>query len=160
MQIRPYVPADRAACLAIFEGNMPRYFALGEWSDFARWLDAQDAGQLAYPENLAEPYFVVEDNRQVIACGGFCAHRRQLVVGLAWGMVRHDLHRQGIGRTLLEHRLQLAHTHYPAYAVVLDTSQHSYPFFERLGFRVMRIIPDGYGPGLDRYDMLRPAQRQ
>jgi len=157
MTIRPYSPADRAACLAIFEGNMPRYFVPEELPGFARWLDAQDAGRLAYPESLAEPYFVVENDGQVVACGGLGVLLDQPLLTMAWGMVRHDLHGQGIGRALLRHRLQLAETAYPSYAVVLDTSQHTYPFFEKLGFQVTKITPDGYGPGLHRYDMQRPA---
>lgn len=158
MKIRPYAPADHAACLAIFAGNLPRYFAPAELPDFARWLDAQDAGRLAYPESLAEPYFVVEEAGQVVACCGLGILPGRPWLTMAWGMVRSDLHRQGIGRALLQHRLQLAATRYPSYMVALDTSQHTYPFFEKLGFQIMKITPDGYGPGLDRYDMERPAQ--
>ncbi|MDO7874541.1 GNAT family N-acetyltransferase [Hymenobacter sp. ASUV-10] len=159
MTIRPYTPADRAACLAIFESNMPRYFAPDELPGFARWLDAQDAGRLAYAESLAEPYFVVEVAGQVVACGGLGIYLKQPLLTMAWGMVRNDLHHQGTGRALLQHRLQFAATHHPSYAVVLDTSQHTYPFFEKLGFQVTKVTPDGYGPGLHRYDMQRPAQR-
>ena len=153
MTIRPYAPADRAACLAIFESNMPRYFVPEELPGFARWLDAQDAGQLAYAESLAELYFVVEDDGQVVACGGLGIYLDQPLLTMAWGMVRNDSQHQGIGRALLRHRLQLAETTYPSYAVVLDTSQHTYPFFEKLGFQVTKITPDGYAPGLHRYDM-------
>lgn len=157
MTIRPYSPADRAACLSIFGSNMPRYFVPDELPAFARWLDAQDAGQLAYPESLAEPYFVVEKAGQVVACGGLGIVLDRTWLTMAWGMVHHDLHGQGIGRALLQHRLQFANEHYSNYAVALDTSQHTYPFFEKLGFQVTKITPDGYGPGLHRYDMQRPA---
>lgn len=39
------------------------------------------------------------------------------------------------------------------HAVELDTSQHTRGFYERVGFRVERVVPDGYAPGLDRCDM-------
>ena len=34
-----------------------------------------------------------------------------------------------------------------------DTSQHTYRFFEKFGFNVKQISKNGYGVGLDRYDM-------
>jgi ribosomal-protein-alanine N-acetyltransferase len=133
---------------------MPRYLASDELPGFARWLDA---GRLAYPENLAEPYFVVEDTGQVVAGGGFCVQPDQHLLTMAWGMVRYDLHRQGIGRKLLHRRLQFADAQLPNCTVALDTSQHTYSFFEKQGFRITKIMPDGYGPRLDRYDMERSA---
>jgi hypothetical protein len=33
--------------------------------------------------------------------------------------------------------------------------QHTVGFYERLGFRTVRIDPEGYGPGLDRCEMER-----
>jgi len=38
--------------------------------------------------------------------------------------------------------------------VRFDTSQHTQGFYRRFGFVVEGITPDGYGPGLDRWDML------
>jgi N-acetylglutamate synthase-like GNAT family acetyltransferase len=159
MLIRSYSPADRAACLAIFTSNMPRYFAVDELPGFARWLDAQDAGELAYPEeSLAEPYFVGEEAGRVVACGGLGILRDRPWLTMAWGMVAAELHCQGFGRALLLHRLHYAAQHHPSYTVALDTSQHTFYFFEKLGFEVIKITPDGYAPGLHRYDMQRNAQ--
>lgn len=158
MLIRPYAAADRKACLALFESNTPPYFAPEELPAFVRWLDAQDGGQLLYAENQAKPYFVAEINGKVRACGGLCVHRHTTQLILAWGMVAADLHRRGIGRALLLHRLQFAAHHYPDHTALLDTSQHSFPFFEKLGFEVIKITPNGYAPGLHRYDMQRTAQ--
>ena len=41
---------------------------------------------------------------------------------------------------------QIAHT----WCVLIDTSQHTAPFFARFGFEALRTIPDGYEPGLVR----------
>lgn len=38
--------------------------------------------------------------------------------------------------------------------VALDTSQHTAPFYARPDFREVRRTPSGYGPGLDRVDMI------
>ncbi|MGC4005213.1 MAG: hypothetical protein QM811_19675 [Pirellulales bacterium] len=44
---------------------------------------------------------------------------------------------------------QIAH----ARCVLLDTSQHTAPFFARFGFETTRTIADGYEPGLDKIFM-------
>jgi hypothetical protein len=43
--------------------------------------------------------------------------------------------------------------------VQLGTSQHSKEFFARFGFQTTRVTPDGYAPGLDRYDMTLSRER-
>ena len=35
----------------------------------------------------------------------------------------------------------------------LHTTQHSAGFFARFGFETQQITQDGYGSGMDRYDM-------
>jgi len=38
--------------------------------------------------------------------------------------------------------------------VVIETSQHTRGFYEGLGFRLTALVPDGFGPGIDRCDMV------
>jgi hypothetical protein len=38
--------------------------------------------------------------------------------------------------------------------VALETSQHTFGFFEREGFVTEQITRDWYAPGLDRYEMI------
>jgi hypothetical protein len=52
MRVRDYSIADRGACLAVFDGNVPEFFIPPERADFAAFLDA-----------LPGPYLVVEDWR-------------------------------------------------------------------------------------------------
>ncbi|RIH83073.1 Acetyltransferase (GNAT) domain protein [Calidithermus terrae] len=77
-------------------------------------------------------------------------------------MVHRRHHGGGLGKRLLLERLyRLAQ--YPEVAFIrLDTSQHTCGFFEKLGFATIKTEPNGYAPGLDRYDMqlwLEPAAR-
>lgn len=147
--IRGYTASDRAACLALFDGNTPRFFATSERAEFERFLD-RHAAEWAFR--------VIDRDRQVVACGGFAVGTDGRTAHLCWGMVAHGLHRQGLGRRLAEARLAAASAHPGICDVHLDTSQHSYRFYARLGFRTERVTPDGYGPGLDRYDMVRPIR--
>ncbi|MDB5440025.1 MAG: family N-acetyltransferase [Caulobacteraceae bacterium] len=148
MMIEPYQPGDRDACLAVFDSNTPRFFRPDEREAFAAFLDAPPG-----------PYLVGRREGAIVACGGYgedpCAPGSWL---LCWGMVVAHLHRQGLGRALLQARLRAA-AEAPGFRELrLNTSQHSSGFFERLGFVVTEVERDGYGPGLDRYAMSRLAR--
>jgi GNAT superfamily N-acetyltransferase len=146
MLVRAYTPADRDACLAVFDGNVPHYFAAHERAEFAAFLDA-----------LPGPYLVIEDGADgVIACGGWAANPSTRDADLCWGMVRHDRHGTGVGRRLLDERLARMHddpTSRAVESVAIKTSQHTRGFYERRGFRAERVIADGFAPGIDRCDM-------
>jgi N-acetylglutamate synthase-like GNAT family acetyltransferase len=75
------------------------------------------------------------------------------VAALTWGMVRRDLHRQGIGRDLLHYRLKAIRADGRAKVVRLRTVPLVQEFFARQGFDVVDVVPNGYGPGLDRVTM-------
>jgi hypothetical protein len=144
MKLREYGAADRAVCLALFDGNTPEFFHAAERQDFAQFLD-----------DLPGPYFVLEsDSGDVIACGGYALPAGGSSAGLCWGMVARALHRGGVGRLLLVARLDhLCRATEGDLVVVLETSQWSEGFFARLGFSATQRVPDGFGPGLDRVRM-------
>ncbi|WP_102128138.1 GNAT family N-acetyltransferase [Deinococcus planocerae] len=147
--IRPFTPTDRAACLALFDSNVPEFFLPPERAEFELWLDKPfDSGE--YGE-----YFVLEDEGRVVACGGVWLDPQhpERPAGFSWGMVARDAHRRGHGSVLLRFRLERLRE-LGAREVHLDTSQHTAPFYARFGFREVRRVPDGYGPGLDRVDMV------
>jgi L-amino acid N-acyltransferase YncA len=153
MLIRPYTPADRQACIEIFKSNMPVFFAPHELGDFENWLTAKDHVEIAYKSNESEYYYVVEQDNLVVACGGFYIPQNCGEARMAWGMVENSLHKKGIGRQFLEFRINQIRLINPEIGIALDTTQHSYRFFEKLGFKVTKILKDAYAPGLDRYDM-------
>ncbi|MBO9664557.1 GNAT family N-acetyltransferase [Dokdonella sp.] len=154
-QVRQYRPQDRAACLALFESNVPEYFAEAERADFIDQLD-----------NLEGPYLVVGNGGAVVACGGFQADRKDpSIAALCWGMVRRDLHGSRLGEALLVARLDLIATNPAFESVVIETTPMSRGFFERYGFVAGRVVADGFVPGYDlvemtlRLDRLRAGRR-
>jgi N-acetylglutamate synthase-like GNAT family acetyltransferase len=148
--LRLFQPHDRAACLALFDSNAPPFFAPEERPDFERFLN-----------HPPETYFVVEDRPgRVVACGGFAANPSAGLGELTWGMVARTEHGKGIGRFLLRARLLLLAQRHEIARVRLDTSQHTRGFFERDGFVVVSHTPDGYAPGLHRYEMTLPLDRE
>jgi N-acetylglutamate synthase-like GNAT family acetyltransferase len=137
---REYVPTDLEACLAIFDSNTPKYFAPAERTDFISHFAEEQI------------YFVLEQQGYVVACGGLEEVRSGVWV-LTYGMVRQDLHGQGLGTRLLEERLDWLRGR-GAEELHLDTTQHSRGFFARFGFVERGFVANGYGQGLDRFDMV------
>ncbi len=143
LRIRPYMGADHAACLAIFASNLPKFFAEYEREMFASYLlqDRKD-----------ESYFVAESEGSIRACGGFAVSEYG-VAYLLWGMVEAQWHRRGLGSELLQWRLQRIREIPHAWCVLIDTSQHTAPFYERFGFSAFHQVNDGYQLGLDKIYM-------
>jgi ribosomal protein S18 acetylase RimI-like enzyme len=142
MNLRPYTSTDFEACLAIFDSNVPRFFAPEERAEFIEFLE-QPMGV----------YFVVEDElKALIGCGGYGEIKGIGV--LTWGMVRHDLHKQGVGRFLLRERIAHLKAYQPHLREIhMNTSQHSVNFFEREGFRATKVKMNGFAPGLHEYHL-------
>ncbi|RPE12955.1 GNAT family N-acetyltransferase [Chitinophaga lutea] len=159
MIIRPYTPADKPGCISAFESNMPRFFAPAELEDYSRWLDGLAIRD--EPEAGIDNYFVAENDGRVIGCGGFYLDREKQEATMAWGLISNEHHKKGWGKELFMYRLNVIRSLCARCRVILDTTQHSFPFFEKIGFNVVKITKDFYGEGLDRYDMeLLPATEQ
>jgi N-acetylglutamate synthase-like GNAT family acetyltransferase len=151
IEILAYNDNFKQGCLAAFQSNIPVYFTPEEINDFTNFLE-----QRAMPkENEIQStfYYVLLKNNEVIGCGGFGERERDGTVTLAWGLVHSDFHKQGVGKLLLQHRLTEARKVYPSKTIYLDTTQYSYPFFEKFGFKTTKITIDFYMKGMHRYDM-------
>ena len=144
VEIRPFTETDGEHCLALFDSNTPSYFAESERTDFEKFL--------ANPDGR---YFVLEHEGVTVGSGGYAIRAEHQRAKLVWGMVRADLHGHGLGRFLLLFRLReigrLGHVE----IVEIKTSQKSAPFFEKQGFKVIRVVPDEFGPGLHEVEMVK-----
>jgi ribosomal protein S18 acetylase RimI-like enzyme len=144
MRLRAYLPADQDDCLALFDSNVPKFFAPHERAEFAEFL-----------ETGHDPYFVVVDDQgYIVGCGGYFINRERASAGLTWGMVANAQHRQGVGRFLLLARLQQICQEPDVQRILLNTSQHTYGFFEKVGFVVEAIVENGFAEGLHEYKMV------
>ena len=117
--------------------------------------DPQQASPLEVVRELPGPYLVLTDaGGAIVGCGGYAIDQDEPGrADLCWGMVRQEKHRRGYGRTLVHARIDAAKRDPAVRVIALDTSQHTTGFYERFGFRVTKVEPDGYGPGLDRCEM-------
>lgn len=144
--VRPYCPGDFAACLALFDGNVPQFFAAREREEFVGFL--RDHGDL--------PYLVIEQGGAVVACGGFEVRDGPdgLKRGsLTWGMVARERQGQGLGRVLTAARLDALRAVPGVEVVGIETSQHTAGFYAGFGFKAVHVAQDGFGSGIDRWEM-------
>jgi N-acetylglutamate synthase-like GNAT family acetyltransferase len=155
MKIRAYIHSDRDACIGLFKSNMPYDFLPSELPDFINWLDRREPEQQATAQqSFIDQYFVAEADGRLTGCGGCYIDLDKKEATMTWGMVDRSLHKQGIGRALLQYRIDFIKAVNPDYTIVLNTTQFSAPFFKRMGFSVVTITKDFYSVGFDRYDMI------
>jgi predicted N-acetyltransferase YhbS len=144
-RLRAFQDSDIGACLSLFDSNVPTFFAPQERAEFDQFL--RELPSVA-------DFFVIELGQgEIAACGGLEYVAERGIACLCWGMVRRDLHGRGLGKLLTQHRLDAARRKSEITRVAIDTSQHTAPFYEKFGFAIRTVSPDGYGPGLDRHDM-------
>lgn len=146
---RPYTPADKADCLALFDGNCPPFFDPGERPLFEAFLD-DPAGE----------YFVLVEDKRVLGCGGFTIDLDEATgersARFTWGMVDREAHGKGLGRLLTETRLARIRELPGLAAVNLGTTPMIAPFFRHMGFAELETVKDGYAPGMDKVRMAMP----
>ncbi len=132
----------RAACVDVFDSNVPDYFLPSERAQFEAFLD-----------DLPGPYFVGESGGRVVACGGIALSDEGGRADLCWGMVHRSVHRRGLGRRLTRYRVEEARGLPGVRQIALQTSQHTKDFYRSLGFEIVEVEADGFGEGMDRLDL-------
>lgn len=151
--IHKYEATDKDSCMQIFKTNVPTYFTLEEVNEFERFLT-----KLSDPEATDNPpYYVMELENKLIGCGGF-GDKKGIdgtdAITFVWGMIDRSYHKKGFGEQLLQFRLEEINAQFPNKQVILDTTQFSYTFFEKYGFKTVKITENSYGEGMHRYDMI------
>jgi N-acetylglutamate synthase-like GNAT family acetyltransferase len=129
MELRPYVSADREACLQVFDSNVPAFLNAASRVDFETFLD--------HPPG---PYFVMEHDGRVLGCGGYKVTPESGHGELVWGMIRNDAQRLGLGRLLLMFRLREVGKVGGIHSVRAETSRQAARFFEGQGFKMAGAV--------------------
>ncbi|HLG40392.1 MAG TPA: GNAT family N-acetyltransferase [Chitinophagaceae bacterium] len=139
--IRKYKPSDRKHVLFLLEQNTPEYFAPSEKKDLLEFLAEHPV-----------TYFVYEIGRQVVGCGGY--HLESPNKGrISWNIIHPDYKGAGIGKKLVIYCLEILKQKHGLSEIIVKTSNLSYGFYEKLGFKLSRIKNDYWGKGLDLYQM-------
>jgi len=140
--LRVYHSADRECCLAIYSENEPGHFPPGFSDVFEQTLDRPDYLKL-----------VLNVQGRLAAVGAIGLFPRMIGlqnVWLAFGMVRPDVHGQGLGTALLLARLAALPEPKLPMKVLLSNVARSESFLERFGFEYQGQMPGlAGGPMLD-----------
>ena len=145
MKLQSYFPAFEKDCLSIFDSNVPAFFASQERETFRGFLNRQ-----IHPYY----YFVVCDtSEKIIACGGMKLEPASHSAMLRWDMVTGEIQKQGVGTFLTLSRLHLLSQNPDVQMINLYTSQHTYQFYEKMGFVLQYVVPNGIVAGMDEYYM-------
>jgi GNAT superfamily N-acetyltransferase len=134
MDIRPYEPRDRDACLAIFDSLTPAFLDTSARPHFEAWLD-----------DPSGPFFVLEHDDVRVGCGGYTVDATEAT--LHWGMVRADCQGKGIGRFLLMYRVREIGRTGNVAMILAHSPAPSVGFFEKQGFRANGISIPSSLPG-------------
>jgi ribosomal-protein-alanine N-acetyltransferase len=140
--IRPYHTTDRENVLLLLDLNTPKYFAAEEKKDFIFYLD-----------NEIEYYYVVELDNAIIACGGFNFAKDDTNGFIAWDIVHPDFQGKGVGKSLLNFRIEQLQSFDSVNKITVRTSQHVFAFYEKAGFKLVDIKENYWADGFDLYQM-------
>ena len=140
--IRPYTEIDQNRILAIFQLNTPEFFSQEEESDLIQYLKSE-----------TEEYFVIEDEGQVIGCGGI-NYENDFTMGIiSWDIIHPEYQGKGVGGQLLKHRLDLLKSNTSIQKIIVRTSQIVFRFYEKAGFELKEVKTDYWAKGFDLYHM-------
>lgn len=140
--IRSYQSVDKPQLLALLNLNIPRYFAHSEVADFSDYLD-----------NNVEAYFVIEEAKHIVGCGGINYFPREATARISWDIIHPDYHGQGMGRALTLHRINEIKKNPAIKTILVRTTQLTYHFYEKMGFELERIEKEFWAKGFDLYQM-------
>lgn len=142
MKIRPYQTKDKEAIIQLFRSNIPQYFDPSE-----------EAGLIDYLDNQLEDYFVLEEQGNVIGAGGINYTFQDKTACLSWDIIKPEFHGKGLGRRLCEHRLKHIQQQPEIERVEVRTAQNTFRFYEKMGFKLIRVVEDYWAKGYDLYEM-------
>ena len=149
-KIKKYSTSDYDQCVNIFKSNIPEYFAKDELSDFQDYIKNISKTK----DGWTDSFYILKRDKKIVGCAGLGLNKSKKIATLSWGMVDKNYHRNGIGTELTNYRLNLLQSYKLDLKIRLDTSQHSYLFYEKFGFKIEDIEKDGYEKGMHKYYMV------
>ncbi|RXJ44606.1 GNAT family N-acetyltransferase [Gelidibacter gilvus] len=140
--IRRYSQKDKIKVIDLLRRNTPKYF---------------DPSEEQYLENYLthelEDYFIFEENSEIIGAGGINYLPEEKLARISWDIIDLKSHGKGIGRTLIQYRLNLLSKNQDIDIVMVRTSQHAYKFYAKFGFELEKVEQDFWAKDFHLYQM-------
>jgi [ribosomal protein S18]-alanine N-acetyltransferase len=140
--IREYQPDDMETVLDLFRMNVPDYFSPDEENDLMEYLEEE-----------IEHYYVMMLGDQLIGSGGINFSGDPSTGKISWDFFHPEHQGKGYGSRLLKFRIGKLKEYPELKRIIIRTSQLSYEFYEKNGFKVMDIEEDHWAKGYDLYNM-------
>ncbi|MGB0429512.1 MAG: GNAT family N-acetyltransferase [Bacteroidia bacterium] len=143
LEILPFKQEYVNSLLKIFDQNVPEYFDQSERDDFAHYLKEE-----------TELYYVATLEGEIVGCGGInYAKSDKNAAVISWDMIAPQHHGIGIGKQLLLDRIDMLKKQEGINKIIVRTSQHTYIFYQKMGFELLYTKKDYWAPGIDLYNM-------
>ncbi|MDO5616662.1 MAG: GNAT family N-acetyltransferase [Cruoricaptor ignavus] len=140
--IREINKNDSEKLLNLLKLNVPKYFADSEIQDFENYL-----------KDEIEYYFIVEIDDKIIGSGGINLEKENKIAKISWDIIAPEYQGKGIGKQLLNHRINFIKNHFPTFKIIVRTSQIVYKFYWKNGFKLIEKHKDYWTKGFDMYKM-------
>ena len=98
-------------------------------------------------------YFVLIVETEIVGCGGINFEEEESIGIISWDMIHPEFHGKGFGKQLLDYRLAELNSKKSVKKIIVRTSQLTYRFYEKAGFKIVEIIPNYWAEGFDLYSM-------
>ena len=142
MKIRPYSKNDKVLVIELLRSNTPDFFDSAEEEDLNEYLDKE-----------VEDYFIVEENREIVGAGGINYFPQEKTACISWDIIKPNSQGKGIGKKLIEHRIKHLNENNEIDLIVVRTSQLVFKFYEKMGFKLVKVEKDFWAKNFDLYQM-------
>ena len=140
--IRSYNSKDKKELIELLRLNTPAFFATDEENDFIEYIDTK-----------IQEYFILELENRIIGCGGINYRENNTIGVLSWDMIHPDFQYKGHGKLLVKHRIDRLINKNSIKNISVRTSQHTYKFYEKSGFELIKTIKNYWSIGYDLFEM-------
>ena len=142
--IRAYSESDKPEVIKLLQLNTPEYFDPSEEIDFIDYLD-----------NEIEDYFVVLRKSKIVGAGGINYFPDEYTSRISWDMIHPEYQGKGVGKELTQYRINLIKASSKNIKlIVVRTSQLTFKFYQKMGFRLDKIEKDFWAKDFDLYQMI------
>jgi|SRR5690554_1463478 ribosomal-protein-alanine N-acetyltransferase len=140
--IREYKDSDKDEVVNLLRLNTPTYFKVEEEKDLVYYL-----------ENEIEKYYVMEEGHQIIGCGGINLEDDKTRGIISWGIMHPKFQKKRLGTLLLKYRISVLNSINTVNKITVRTTQLTYEFYQKMGFRLIEVKKDYWAEGFDLYKM-------
>ena len=142
IEFQAYGPGDMPACMNLFDANCPSFFAPNERAEFESFL-----------ADLPMGYQLCLHDGSIVGAFGITAEEKGPRTRLNWIMLEPSAQGHGVGSAMMKKTVAMAAAADAAH-IDIAASQRSADFFAHFGAVETQRTADGWGPGMDRVDMV------